>query len=88
MVTKFFKVGVEIVQYRIETWKDAEIEAAYQAFRNGADSNKANEQSDNKTGTIQVVIPMDYQKDSLDILVEASLPSGSGGMTYHYVFTP
>ena len=48
------------------------------------DINKATEQSDNKTGTITVVIPSDYQKDSLDIVVEVSLPSGSGGMTYHY----
>ena len=38
MVTRFFKAGAEFVQYRIETWKNAEIEAAYQAFRNGADS--------------------------------------------------
>jgi hypothetical protein len=36
LVTTLAKGGVELVQYQIDTWKDAEIEAAYQAYKNGA----------------------------------------------------
>ncbi len=38
MITKIIQSGVEIVQYNIDTWKDAEIEAAYEAYKNGADN--------------------------------------------------
>ena len=38
LVTKFFKAGAEIVQYKIDTWKDAEIEGAYKAFKDGSDN--------------------------------------------------
>jgi hypothetical protein len=36
LVTTLAKGGVEIVQHQIDTWKDAEIEAAYQVYKNGA----------------------------------------------------
>jgi hypothetical protein len=38
MITKIIQSGVEIVQYNIDTWKDAEIEAAYKAYKNGSDN--------------------------------------------------
>lgn len=38
MITKIIQSGVEIVQYGIDTWKDAEIEAAYNAYKNGSDN--------------------------------------------------
>jgi hypothetical protein len=38
LVTKFVKAGAEIVQYNINTWKDAEIEAAYKAYQNGSNN--------------------------------------------------
>jgi len=38
MITKIIQSGVEIVQYNIDAWKDAEIEAAYKAYKNGADN--------------------------------------------------
>ncbi len=37
LITKLFKAGGEIVQYNINLWKDSEIEAAYQAYKNGSD---------------------------------------------------
>jgi hypothetical protein len=37
MIAKFFKSGAEIIQYNIKTWEDNEIEAAYKAYRDGAD---------------------------------------------------
>lgn len=37
LITAVAKGAVEVVQYQIDTWKDAEIEAAYQAYRDGAD---------------------------------------------------
>lgn len=36
-VAQLFKGAGEIVQSNIEMWKDSEIEAAYQAYKNGAD---------------------------------------------------
>lgn len=38
MITKIIQSGVEIVQAGIDSWKDAEIEAAYEAYKNGADN--------------------------------------------------
>ena len=38
MITKIVQAGVEIVQYNIDTWKDAEIEAAYKAYRDGSNN--------------------------------------------------
>lgn len=38
MVTKVAKGAIEVTQYNIDKWKDAEVEAAYQAFKNGASS--------------------------------------------------
>ncbi len=37
LVTKLFKAAGEIVEYQINQWKDAELEAAYQAYKNGSD---------------------------------------------------
>lgn len=37
LITTVAKGAVEVVQYQIDTWKDAEIEAAYKAYRDGAD---------------------------------------------------
>ena len=36
LITKAAKIAVEVVQYEIDTWKNAEVEAAYQAYKNGA----------------------------------------------------
>lgn len=38
LITKLVNAGAEVVQYNIDLWKDAEIEAAFQAYKNGADS--------------------------------------------------
>jgi hypothetical protein len=38
LITKLVNAGAEVVQYNIDLWKDAEIEAAFQAFKNGADN--------------------------------------------------
>jgi hypothetical protein len=38
LITKLVNAGAEVVQYNIDLWKDAEIEAAFQAYKNGADA--------------------------------------------------
>ena len=38
LITNLVKGAGEIVQYNIDQWKDKEIEAAYNAFKNGADN--------------------------------------------------
>ncbi len=38
LVTQLAKGAIEVVQYQIDTWKDAEINAAYTAYKNGADA--------------------------------------------------
>lgn len=38
LITTAGKIAVEVVDYQIESWKNSEIEAAYQAYRDGADS--------------------------------------------------
>jgi hypothetical protein len=38
LITKLVNAGAEVVQYNINLWKDAEIEAAFQAFKNGSDN--------------------------------------------------
>ena len=37
LITKLVNAGAEVVQYNIDLWKDAEIEAAFQAYKNGSD---------------------------------------------------
>lgn len=36
-ITIAVKVAAEAIQYEIDSWKDSEIEAAYKAYKNGAD---------------------------------------------------
>lgn len=38
-LTKLFKTAAEITERQIARWKDQELEAAYQVFKNGAESN-------------------------------------------------
>jgi len=38
LITKLANAGAEIVQYNIDLWKDSEIEAAFQAYKDGADN--------------------------------------------------
>ncbi len=40
-ITKVIKASAEIIQYRINVWKDSEIEAAYKAYRDGASTRSA-----------------------------------------------
>ena len=39
MITKVGKFAVAAIEGQIQSWKDEEVEAAYQAFKNGASSN-------------------------------------------------
>ena len=36
LITKLGKVGVEVIQYEIDSWRDGKLEAAYQAWKTGA----------------------------------------------------
>lgn len=38
LITTAGKVAVEVVNHQIESWKNSEVEAAYQAYKNGADA--------------------------------------------------
>lgn len=37
LITTAGKIAVEMVDYQIQSWKNSEVEAAYEAYRNGAD---------------------------------------------------
>lgn len=38
LITTAGKIAVEVVDYQIQSWKNSEVEAAYKAYRDGADS--------------------------------------------------
>ncbi len=38
LITTAGKIAVEMVDYQIQSWKNDEVEAAYQAYKNGSDS--------------------------------------------------
>lgn len=37
LITTAGKIAVEVMDYQIQTWKNSEVEAAYKAYKNGAD---------------------------------------------------
>jgi hypothetical protein len=37
LITTAGKIAVEIVDYQVNSWKNSEVEAAYKAYKNGAD---------------------------------------------------